>query len=74
MKILNQRNEILRHNIFCSIFSKLIQSIDDICKVDITDSTYMYLIRDNKKTMFHFDIMNNPKEPHTFGKLIKKYL
>lgn len=53
-------------------FSKLNQSIDDMCKVEITDSTYIYLVRDNKKTMFHFDVMNNPKESHFFGKAIKK--
>ena len=53
-------------------FSKLIQSIDERFKVEITDSTYMYLICNGKGTMFHFDVMNNPKESHTFGKTIKK--
>lgn len=53
-------------------FSKLIQSIDERFKVEITDSTYMYLICNGKETMFHIDVMNNPKEFHTFGKTIKK--
>ena len=53
-------------------FSKLIQSIDERFKVEITDSTYMYLICNGKETMFHFDVMNNPKESHAFGKTIKK--
>ena len=39
---------------------------------EITDSTYMYLICNGKETMFHIDVMNNPKEFHTFGKTIKK--
>ncbi len=53
-------------------FSKLIQSIDKRFKVEITDSTYMYLICNGKETIFHFDVMNNPKESHVFGKTIKK--
>ena len=40
-------------------FSKLIQSIDDKFEVEITDSTYMYLVCNDKKTMFHFDVMNS---------------
>ncbi|MCI7169066.1 hypothetical protein MSB04_01355 [bacterium] len=53
-------------------FLKLIQSIDARYEVEITDSTYMYLVCNGKKTMFHFDVMNNPKESHGFGKSIKK--
>ena len=53
-------------------FSKLMQSVDNRFNVEITDSSYMYLIRGNEKTMFHFDVMNNPKESHAFGRSIKK--
>lgn len=53
-------------------FRKLIESIDNKYLADITDSTYMHLICDERKTMFHFDVMNNPKEAHAFGKSIKK--
>ena len=52
-------------------FCRLIENIDNRYRAEITDDTYMYLICNEKKTMFHFDIMNNPKEAHVFGKAIK---
>lgn len=54
-------------------FSRLIQSIDPNYSVKITDDVYMEFKRNDEKTIFHFDVMNNPKEAHAFGKSIKQY-
>lgn len=54
-------------------FSRLIQSINPNYSVKITDDVYMELKRNDEKTIFHFDVMNNPKEAHAFGKSIKQY-
>lgn len=53
-------------------FCKLIETIDSNFSVEITDSTYMYLVKNKQKIIFHFDVMNNPKEAHAFGKNVKK--
>lgn len=52
-------------------FQNIIQCIDSSLEVEITDDRYMYVRHNDSQTIFHFDIMNNPKIKHAFGKNIK---
>jgi len=53
-------------------FSKLIDAIDNNFNMLITAECYAHIIKDKQEWIVHFDVMNNPKEGHLFGKSIKE--
>jgi hypothetical protein len=54
-------------------FSNLIKAIDNSFGMQVAGDRYAYIIKDTQKWLVHFDVMNNPKECHDFGKSIKDF-